>query len=158
VLYQLLTVLGLSVVDRAWLVSAWLVRSENPHLMKSAALVKRSARSRTIQALEDKLKLLEMEEQVTALNTAKEEVLEMTEIKPASQSQPEIFVPKVSLAEQGAAVRAIVEQLRQVVEEMQATAAAAEEADAAADSKQKELTEICTQLEEVAEDLAPASI
>ena len=81
--------------------------------MKSAALVKRSARSRTIQALEEKLKLLEMEEQVTALNTvppllvcvcgahaaaqAKEEVLEMTEIKPASQSQPEIFVPKVQL-------------------------------------------------------------
>merc|ERR1711865_1144166 len=141
-----------------WLNNGAFPKSENPHLMKSAALVKRSARSRTIQALEDKLKLLEMEEQVTALNTAKEEVLEMTEIKPASQSQPEIFVPKVSLAEQGAAVRAIVEQLRQVVEEMQATAAAAEEADAAADSKQKELTEICTQLEEVAEDLAPASI
>ena len=54
----------MSVVD-----CAVLFRSENPHLMKSAALVKRSARSRTIQALEEKLKLLEMEEQVTALNT-----------------------------------------------------------------------------------------
>ena len=39
--------------------------------------------------------------------------------------------------------------MHQVVEEMQATAAAAEETDAAADSKQKELTEICTELEEV---------
>jgi len=141
-----------------WLNNGAFPKSENPHLMKSAALVKRSARSRTLQSLEDKLRALEMEEQVTALAVAKDEVLEMTEIKPASQSQPEIFVPKVSLAEQGAAVRAIVQQLTQITEEIAATAAAAEEEDVAAEEKRKELIEICVQLEEVAEDLSPAAI
>ena len=78
-----------------WIADINLGRSENPHLLKSAALVNRSRRGRVIEALTKRMRALELEEEATLLDSALEETLTLTEIVPVTQSKPEVFLPKV---------------------------------------------------------------
>lgn len=71
-------------------------RSENPHLLKSAALVNRARRGRVIEDLAKRVRALELEEEASTVETALEEVLTLTEIVPVTQSKPEVFMPKVA--------------------------------------------------------------
>eukprot|EP00658_Telonema_sp_P-2_P056539 TRINITY_DN44996_c0_g1_i4.p1 TRINITY_DN44996_c0_g1~~TRINITY_DN44996_c0_g1_i4.p1 ORF type:complete len:216 (-),score=72.27 TRINITY_DN44996_c0_g1_i4:460-1107(-) len=146
-----------------WLTNGAFPKSENPHLLKSAALVKRLGRGRTMEMLMVSLRELGMETQAATLEATREEVLDMTEVQPATQSLPEVFVPKVSLQEQAEALRGIIPQIKEVIVSVEDGSWLAEEPVAAANSEApadriEKLHKLSHELEKMAEDLAPASI
>eukprot|EP00656_Telonema_subtile_P015996 TRINITY_DN18422_c0_g1_i2.p1 TRINITY_DN18422_c0_g1~~TRINITY_DN18422_c0_g1_i2.p1 ORF type:complete len:379 (+),score=109.72 TRINITY_DN18422_c0_g1_i2:39-1175(+) len=148
-----------------WLTNGLFPKSENPHLLKSAALVKRLSRGRAMDQLVKVLREeFELEELASMLETTKEEVMDMTEINAVTQSQPDVFVPKVSLKEQAQALRDMIPRLKPAIEEKakeRAVAAQAEGAEPVAVdmvAREVRLEGLRIEMEQVAEDLAPASI
>lgn len=130
----------------AWLNDGAFPKSENPHLMKAAAHVKRNARERSMNKLVETLKEKGLEEEAQELETTRDEVLAETEIVPATHSVPSYEVPKVDLAPKAEAVRALIVKLKDKPEEGEGALTAAEK------------VELNEELDKVAEDLAPAAI
>jgi len=126
-----------------WLNEGAFPKSENPHLMRAAAAVKRNHRERKADELIETLKGCGMEDEATSLEGVKEEVLAATVINPATISQPSIAVPKPTL-------QANAETLREIVTKIEG-----EDSEALSPEGKKEL---CEELSKLAEDLAPAAI
>jgi len=138
----------------AWLNEGAFPKSENPHLMRAAAHVKRNARERKTEELMTSLKEVGLEDDAATLDGVRETVLAATIILPATIPDPAIEddteegvkmrIPKPDLRENAEKVREIVTKISEM-EENELLSPITK-------------TEITTKLTELAEDLAPAAI
>ena len=139
----------------AWLNEGAFPKSENPHLMRAAAHVKRNSRERKTNELLDTLKEVGMEEEATVVTGVRDVVLEATMIHPATIPAPAIeddteegvkmTIPKPDLKEDAEKLREIVTKLDEIEEPPEALSPETK------NHIRKELTAL-------AEDLAPAAI
>ena len=139
----------------AWLNEGAFPKSENPHLMRAAAHVKRNARERKTDEIMTTLKEVGLDDDAATLESVKGTVLASTIVLPATIPNPAIeddtaeegvkmTIPKPDLRDDAEKVREIVTKIN--------------------DNEDNELLspltkqELTTKLSELAEDLAPAAI
>jgi len=126
-----------------WLNEGAFPKSENPHLMRATAAKKRNHRQRKASELVQSMKDAGLEQEAASLECIRDQVLEATEIKPATISEPSIEALKVDLVESAEGVRGLVASIQAKADE-----------DLAPGFKE----EICEELTKLAEDFAPAAI
>lgn len=139
----------------AWLNEGAFPKSENPHLMRAAAHVKRNHREWKTNDLLETMKTAGLEEDATTVEGVRDVVLETTMIHPASIPAPAIeddteegvkmTIPKPDLKEDAEKLREIVTKLNDMEEESETLSPETKK-------------HIVKELTELAEDLAPAAI